>query len=258
MTAPTPARATDSHFYRYSTADHLDWLKEIILKHELYLPSLNELNDPADGRPKLAPLSEEQMFEFLVSDVVQRNPTWSLEKLEHEAAVIRYNVRLHGTEVLLRQMSELLNLELEGYRIYSLSKRPDNPALWAKYAGNHTGYCLEFRNEGPLFACAKEVTYGDATEMDVQNREHRSGYWFFCKRQEWSNEEEVRLVLPRGKGSKVKIEPQWLTRLILGKSMTEAQRKTIREWAKERQPELTVVEAYYDGLHQTIRLRTPQ
>jgi len=32
----------------------------------------------------------------------------------------------------------------------------------------------------------------------------------------------------------------------------------IREWAKERQPELTVVEAYYDGLHQALRLRTPQ
>lgn len=258
MTVPTPAKATGSHFYRYSSADHLEWLKEIILKHELCLPSLNELNDPADGRPKLASLSEEQMIRFLLSDVVQRNPTWSLEKLVHEAAVIRYNVRLHGTEVLLRQMSQLLNSELEGYRIYSLSKRADNPALWAKYAGNHTGYCLEFKNEGPLFACAKEVTYGDATEMDLQNREHRSGYWFFRKRQEWSNEEEVRLVLLRGKGSKVKIEPQWLTRLILGKNMTEAHRKTIREWAKERQPELTVVEVYYDGLLQALRLGTPQ
>jgi hypothetical protein len=103
----------------------------------------------------------------------------------------------------------------------------------------------------------KEVTYGDATEMDVQNREHRSGYWFFCKRKEWSNEEEIRLVLPRGKGRKVKIEPQWLTRLIVGKNMTEVHRKTIREWAKERQPELIVIEAYYDALHQALRLRTP-
>lgn len=258
MAVPTPIKATGSHFYRYASADHLEWLKEIILKHELYLPSLSELNDPADGRPRLAPMSEEKMAWFLISGVVERNPTLPLATLEHEAAVIRYNVRHHGTDVLLGQMSKLLNSELEGYRIYSLSKRYDNLALWAKYAGNHTGYCLEFRNEGPLFACAKEVIYGDATEMDVQNREHRSGYWFFCKRQEWSNEEEVRLVLARGKGSKVKIEPQWLTRLILGKDMIGAHRKTIREWAKERQPELMVVEAYYDGFYQAIRLRTPQ
>jgi hypothetical protein len=39
--------------------------------------------------------------------------------------------------------------------------------------------------------------------------------------------------------------------------MTEVHRKTIREWAKERQPELIVIEAYYDALHQALRLRTP-
>jgi hypothetical protein len=256
MIVSTPAKVTGSHFYRYSSADHLEWLKEIILKHELYLPSLTELNDPADGRPKLARMSEDEMAWFLISGVVERNPTLPLASLESKAAIIRYNVRLHGTEALTGQMSELLNSELGGYRIYSLSKRPDNLALWAKYAGNHSGYCLEFKNEGPLFAFAKEVMYGDATEMDVRNREHRSGYWFFCKRQEWSNEEEVRLVLPRGKGSRVRIAPQWLTRLILGKNMAEGHRAMIRKWAKERQPELTIVDAYYDGLHQVIRLRT--
>jgi hypothetical protein len=257
MSIPTPVKATGSHFYRYASAEHLEWLKEITLKHELYLPSLTELNDPADGRPKLAAMSEDELFRYLIAGLYERNPTWPVERLEREAAVIRYNVRLHGAEVIRGQMSELLNAELAGYRIYSMSKRPDNMALWAKYGGNHTGYCLEFTNEGPLFACAKEVIYGDATEMDVQDRQHRSGYWFFCKRQEWSNEEEVRLVLPRGKGSRVKIEPQWLTRIILGKNVVDVHRKAIREWAKERQPELAVVEAYYDGLHQALRLRTP-
>lgn len=105
------------------------------------------LNDPADGRPKRAPMSEDELAWFLTCGVVEQNPTLPLASLEHEAAVIRYNVRLHGTEVLRGQMSELLNSELEGYRIYSMSKHPDNLALWAKYAGNHCGYCLEFRNE---------------------------------------------------------------------------------------------------------------
>jgi hypothetical protein len=255
MSVPTLAKATGSHFYRYSSAEHLEWLKDIVLNHELYLPSLTELNDPADGRPKLAAMSEDKLCRYLIAGVCERNPMWPLEKLEHEAAVIRYNVRLHGTEALLSKMSEALNSELAEYRIYSMSKRSDNLALWAKYAGNHTGYCLEFKNEGPLFACAKEVMYGDATEMNIQNREHRSGYWFFCKRQEWSNEEEVRLLLQRGKGSKVKIKPQWLTRLILGKDMAEANLKTIREWAKERQPQLMVVNARYDELHQTLKVQ---
>jgi len=200
-------------------------------------------------------MTDDQMTSFLLSGFVSRNATLPLVALEHEARVIRYNIQHHGPEVIRGTMSELLNKELEGYRIYSLSKRYDNLALWAKYAADHTGYCLEFVNKGPLFERAHEVTYGDSMEMDVTDREHRNGYWFFSKRQEWSNEEEVRLVLPRGKGSKVKIEPRWLTRVILGKDMTDANRKLLREWAKERKPELSVADAYYDALHQVIRLR---
>jgi len=257
MSVPTPIRATGSHFYRYSSPDHLDWLKVIILEHELYLPSLSELNDPADGRPKLAPMSVDQMTSFLLNDFVRRNPGLPLADLEREERVIRYNVHMHGTDALRGIMSQLLNAELEGYHIYSLSKRWNNLSLWAKYAANHSGYCLEFRNEGPLFEHTKEVMYGDSTEMDVTNPEHRSGYWFFCKRQEWSNEEEVRLVLPRGRGRKVKINPRWLTRLILGKDMADTHRKIIRELAKQREPELTVLSAYYDQLDQVLRLSTP-
>jgi hypothetical protein len=246
MPTPTPTKATGSYFYKYSSPDHLEWLKVIILEHELYLPSLNQLNDPTDGRPKLAPLSEDQMVSFMF----KANPTLSRTGQE----MIRCNVRRHGPEVLLRMMSDLLSAELEGYRVYSLSKRFDNLSLWAKYAADHSGYCLQFANEGSLFEHAKEVTYGDSMQMDVTNPEHRNGYWFFCKRQEWSNEEEVRLVLARGKGSTVKVDPNWLTRLILGKNMTDAHRKQIREWAKERKPELTVVNACYDQLDQVLRL----
>ena len=91
--------------------------------------------------------------------------------------------------------------------------------------------------------------------MSSSPLEHRNGYWFFCKRAEWSNEEEIRLVLPRGKGSRVKIEPHWLTRVILGKDMIDANRQLVREWAKQRKPELTVSEAYHDQLHQALRVQ---
>src|ERR1017187_8438717 len=79
-----------------------------------------------------------------------------------------------------------------------------------------------------LFVHAKDVIYGDATEMDVDDPTQRSGYWFFCKRQEWSNEEEVRFLRIRGTGSRVKIQPNWLTRLILGKDMTQVDQKRLR------------------------------
>jgi hypothetical protein len=182
MSTPIPIRATGCHFYKYSSPERLDRLKVMILEHELYFPNLTQLNDPTDGRPKLAPISDDQITSFLLSDFVRRNPTLPLAALEHEAKVIRYNIQHHGPEVIGGTMSELLNVELEGYRIYSLSKRYDNLGLWAKYAADHSGYCLEFANTGLLFERAKEVTYGDSMQMDVTNPEHRNGYWFFCKR----------------------------------------------------------------------------
>ena len=135
-----------------------------------------------------------------------------------------------------------------------MSKRYDNLSLWAKYAGDHSGYCIEFANTGPLFEHARDVMYEDSLFMDVTNREHTNGFWFFCKRPEWSNEEEVRMVLPRGKGSKVKFQPQWLTRLILGKNITEANEQVIRAWARQRNPELAVVKTRYDSVEQRVVL----
>src|SRR5216683_276521 len=61
---PLPPKATVPLFYKYSslaTHEHLARLRVIIQDHELYLPNLDQLNDPADGRPRLAPLSEEQI-----------------------------------------------------------------------------------------------------------------------------------------------------------------------------------------------------
>jgi hypothetical protein len=96
--------------------------------------------------------------------------------------------------------------------------------------------------------------YEDSLQMDVNNPEHTNGFWFFCKRPEWSNEEEVRLVLPRGRGSKVKLDPGWLKRLILGKNVSQQHEQAIRAWAQERVPGLAVVKAQYDPVEQKIKL----
>ena len=252
-TLPKRIKATGSHFYRYQSAAHLDWLKPVLLEHKLFIPAVSQLNDPADGRPKLAQLSADQMFDFLYS--ATRNPTLKSAAQKKIVITIRHNIQVHGLEQLMRMETKILNRHVENYRILSLSKRYNNLSLWAKYAAEHTGYCLEFVNEGPFFAHAVEVIYRDSIPMDVNNSEHRTGYFFYCKRQEWSNEEEIRLIGLLGTAAITEIDPRWLTRLILGKDMSGDHQKQIREWAKQRQPELAVVHAYFDDLHQELRQR---
>jgi hypothetical protein len=255
MTVFTPTKATGSHFYRYQSADRVDRLKPIILENLLYLPSVAQLNDPTDCRPKIRAMSEEEMVTFLKNDFIRRNPVMALDLLPEHESRIRTSIRTHGLEWFQRELSTILNTQMEQFRVYSLSKRFDNLSLWAKYAADHTGYCLEFANEGSLFGeHVMEVIYGEYAPFDV-NGSNKSAEFLVYKRPEWSNKEEVRLLRARGSGPHVSIEPQWLTRIILGKNMSPDNKKQICEWATLRQPELAVVQASFDGLHQEIRLQ---
>jgi hypothetical protein len=253
---PIPVPATDAHFYKYAefTDQKRERLKAILLEHKLYLPTLDQLNDPADGRPKLAAISEEKLFNFFYQILLSNNPHMSLEQQEDERQALKHNLKQRGTEYFTRGLSKSLNNELNSWRIYCLSKRWDNLSLWAKYANGHSGYCLEFANIGPFFTSAKVVRYGEAPEIDPTNREHMDGRWFFCKREVWSNEDEVRVLIPRKSNCKEQIDPSCLTRIILGKEMAEADKEQIRKWAKERLPELTVVSAIYDPMDQALKI----
>jgi hypothetical protein len=255
MTTFTPASPTVSHFYKYKSPENLEWLKPLILKHELYLPSVSQLNDPIDCRPKIAPMSEEDMVTFLRNDYVRRHPVLALDLLQAEEQKIRHHIQTLGVEWFVRQLSQILNTHMAEYRIYSMTKRFDNFGLWAKYASDHTGYCLEFANEGELFEKAVEVSYGEIAPFHVNDEKSRNALFLVIKRPDWSNEEEVRLILRRGMLPTVAIKAQWLTRIILGMKMSTENENQIREWATLRNPQLVVVRAYLDELHQQIRLR---
>lgn len=215
-----------------------------------------QLNDPTDCRPKLKPMCIEEMVAFLKKDYIRRNPVLALDLLQQHETRIRRDIQAQGLEWFQRELSKILNSEMEFFRVYSLSKRFNNLSLWAKYAADHSGYCLEFANEGPLFGeHLMEIVYGEYALFDVNDSENRSAGFLVSKRPEWSNEEEVRLISARGTGPLVKIEPQWLTRIILGRNMSPENQKQIHEWAKKRDPQLVVVNAHFDELHQEIRLK---
>jgi hypothetical protein len=255
MTVFTPTTPTVSHFYKYKSIDHLEWLKPLILNHELYIPSVAQLNDPIDCRPKITPMSDADMVTFLRNDYVRRNPILALDLLQREEHKIRTSIQKLGVEWFNSELSKLLNTQMEEYRVYSLSKRFNNFSLWAKYAADHAGYCLEFVNKGDLFQHAIEVVYGEYPPFDLNDSARRSALFLIHKRSDWSNEEEVRLILPRGKGSTVKIDPRWLTRIILGMKMSPENEVQIRQWAKQCEPDLLVVRAHLDQLHQELLLR---
>lgn len=235
MKAAQPSTSNCSHFYKYSTCDHLEWLKIIILEHKLYLPTLDQLNDPEDGRPDLVPPSEEQWVKFLTL----HNPC------RLSPGQIRRAVHTKTPKNLLDEATQIFHRGMNPFGIYSMSKRYDNLHLWREYAAEHSGYCLEFLNAGPLFQYATEVRYQDSVQMDITDAEDRS--WISCKRLRYSYEEEVRLVSTPKQGRSVTIDPAWLNRLIVGKNMLMVHEEQMRAWSHERKPPLVIVKAEYDA-----------
>jgi hypothetical protein len=196
------------------------------------------------------------MVAFLRNDYIRRNPALAIDLLHEHERRIRTSVNTQGLDWFQREVSKILNEQMESFRVYSLSKRFDNLSLWAKYSGGHTGYCLEFANEGPLFGeHVMEVVYGEYTPFDLTDSKSRSAEFLVYKRPEWSNEEEVRLLRARGSEPIAEIEPQWLSRIIFGKDMSAVNQKQIQEWAEQRHPKLAVAHVYFDGLHQELRFK---
>jgi hypothetical protein len=243
MNALPPGSPDRTHFYKYSNCDHLEWLRDIILDHRLYLPTLDQLNDPKDARPDLLPLSEDEWVEFLMCS----NPC-GLTRAEMRIAVRRMSV-----QTLLENATRSFHQGMTAFGIYSMTRRYDNLALWGEYAACHSGYCLEFLNTGPLFQHAKEVVYQDSVQMRINDVEDKS--WIFRKRLKYRHEEEIRLVSIPRQGRSVTIDPAWFNRLILGKNIQAAHEEQIRSWSNERRPSLVIVKAEYDAVSGRLTLK---
>lgn len=217
----------------------VDWLEPIILKAEIYFPSPKELNDPEEARPTLV---RKVPPERLISTLYNTAPMASHTATEHLTYITKA-VQKFGVEELLKISERRLHEEFESSRIYSVSKRPSNLHLWEEYACDHSGYCLEFRCED-LFATAGEVRYVDGLEMDITDPEQVRAHFFFYKTPKYSAEDEVRLVRPRTDDPIVRFEPlTLLTRIFLGRRMSEADQSRIRTWAEQRDPPLEVTSA---------------
>jgi hypothetical protein len=234
-----PLRYKGDFVYKYRTVEHLDWLEQIVLHNLLYFPTAPELNDPEEARPPLTSSSIDALIDNLTDHAVETRPHLTNHGLAHHARVIDYNVRRFGTEAVLSQMRRSLEPLLTRFRIYSLSKRPDNLQLWAEYAARHTGYCLEFRNAGlgPIY----EVRYQDDIALDITDDSQLQPYFLFYKMKKWQREEEVRMIKQQVSDAYSTFNPALLTRVILGGNIASSDETAIRAIAGRRYPPLSVV-----------------
>jgi hypothetical protein len=240
---PETPRATGPHFYRYGSGDYPERLEALMLHNAMYIPSASELNDLRDVRPRLHRPLRPEWVAFMKS---LSEKGLALVPPEEHARRIDDIVDSLGIDEMLDIASRMAHDMMTKFRVYSMSKRWDNLSMWEWYASRHRGYCLEFAN-AEFFHPAREVVYDNSFVMDISDEAHRTANWFFYKSPDWSNEEEVRLVLPARLGGPVfKMPPGLLTRVILGKDVPTADVERFRTWGTRTAPPLPVVTTKWD------------
>src|SRR6185437_12671246 len=104
VTVFKPTKAIVPHFYRYQSAEHLDRLKPIILEHLLYVPTAAQMNDPADCRPRVKPMSLDDMVTLLKNAYIVSHPILALDLLQAHESDIRKKIQILGLEWFQREM----------------------------------------------------------------------------------------------------------------------------------------------------------
>jgi hypothetical protein len=238
-----------------------------------------ELNDPSELVPNVI------IDEVLASLVRLRREGYSDDEMHHlrqqghllrrlaprfqavpvpatkEQATALIRSPFYDSVTLLEQLLNETAREMSSkVGLFCLSQRNDCLPMWAHYAANATGAVVEFRNLEAVFS-------GDNTgilnqPIPVRYERERFGVTFdprshaslfFVKFQDWSYEEEVRVVLPLDhcREESVSGKPLYLcdipttcvSRVILGWNMTRENIEAVYAHAHHLNSDVEIVQA---------------
>ena len=137
------------------------------------------------------PQSLEQMFEMFRAKAGPEIVNHPLREL------FEGRIRQNPQELrrFVERFSKGLSQELCKRRIYCLSLLDDSILMWSHYSGNHTGICLEFNVDNPLFSKARPIRYSHTyPTWAPHNMEENAAALILTKAVDWAYEREFRII----------------------------------------------------------------
>ena len=153
--------------------------------------------------------------------------------------------------------------------IFCLSATRERTLLWSHYAGSHAGVCLHFKVvPGEITGLARGVDY--VTERPPvmvplrynPSEQETARRMSLIKAESWRYESEYRILANPDvdwgyslDGRYVSFPPELLTGLTLGMRISPTDREAVVQWARDRDPPLTIWEAYEDSQNFALKFR---
>ena len=211
-------------------ADILKRAGELLVRGRVWIAAANTLNDLHDMRFHVV-LSDDPA---VINAWIERNQGLIQQFPVHQQEAMVQHLRKH-------RMSagdiETFQADLEQTMgVFSASQDPRNEPMWAHYAADHHGYCVQLSTmEDGVFLLAEKVIYTEEfptlTLPRPDSRDVNKAY--LHKSAAWAYEREWRIVTPKSNYA-IQLRPEAVTGVILGARVTETTRLAITQFNEER------------------------
>jgi hypothetical protein len=239
-----------THLYKYGHID--DHSEQLFSTPTIWFSKPSSLNDPFECRPWLTfDGTEAEVLESMERVIRKHRPGYSKAQVSAEAATW-YEEGRHLKRDFLAHMRESARWTLaEKIGLYCMSAYRDSILMWAHYAKEHHGFCLQFEASSttPVFGSALPVSYSeDYPILDFYKTPHdeQVDLIFLTKYVGWEYEAEWRIIDHQNGHGLHAYPGQLLTGVIFGLRMPAEERQRIRAWVSRRGTAVNFFEAIQD------------
>lgn len=238
-----------NYLYRYRAVN--EFLTQILAENLLYFSSPEHFNDRFDCRIPTelfsSPADARSYCNRLTSE---RWP--SMPQDEKNRRIDRF-----VSERRWKNTARDVQATIYNCGVLCLSERWDIPRMWERYAQDHTGVCLEFlaADEKGLTGFGSDcfrVTYSEQLTFNLfADPWEQAKQILLTKSNEWSYEQEWRIILPAPDGASTagiwQFPPEFLAGVIFGYKADDATREQVKRWLAEGNCHPTFYQAEAEG-----------
>lgn len=185
------------HWQRFDA--HRLW--KFLRDRTTYCSNPATFNDPRDCKPHfnteilVDPIEHERHVQWAI-DITRRHiPSKSEANVAEMAARLRADRQFCIARI--NEISQGMWSEISArYRVYCLGPDVSNLLMWAHYAHNHKGICLEFNTRDAVMCCALRVEYQNKFPIMRTYSQDKAGNLgaLLAKADVWAYEHEYRLI----------------------------------------------------------------
>jgi len=183
------------NIFRYSP--NCEKCVNTLINNQLYFSDPNNFNDIFDGKADLVNVKFEKKEDIVryrerLIELHRKDSNKELERISDSEL----------EDLAVMQYKKLLRERMNDIRVCCFSRSLTNNVMWHNYANKHIGFVTEFDNgilndKGMDVIYRKDFPFLTPIEIEKQNPIILNTI-FKYKSQEWSHEEEIRLLTSRG------------------------------------------------------------